>query len=392
MTKRFNAREKLDLGGLRYGDLGRLKKILAFTLVELLVVIAIIGVLITLLLPAVQAAREAARRMQCTNNLKQVGLAIHNFHDVRQGIPPCNIIDEYTSSMWGFILPYMEQASLYELIASTNNAWGKHMITHGYWWNNTLTEDQRKGFGSVSVWHCPTRRTGVATYRENGAKIATYGIGESYQPGPQGDYAMVCAMTDPDAFAWYFPNVKPHLHRGPFRMSIVDAAEYNSVSKFTFSPRDTFAWIQDGLTNQFFIGEKHIPIGRVGQCTETAPSTGDLEAGIGDGSILTFGGGAWATGGARSLVYYEAAAVAVPAGTAGVLKLGLAMPRDLSIAPEPRNPFNSPMRGYGFGSWHPGCCNFLMGDGSVRSVSVTTPPDILASLSLVNDGETVELP
>ena len=86
----------------------------AFTLVELLVVIAIIGILVALLLPAIQAAREAARRSQCTNNLKQIGLAAHNFHDSRKQLPPMRVTD-HQQTFLVLILPHLEETQLANL-------------------------------------------------------------------------------------------------------------------------------------------------------------------------------------------------------------------------------------------------------------------------------------
>ncbi len=157
-----------------------------FTLVELLVVIAIIGILVALLLPAVQAAREAARRMQCGNNLKQFGLALHNYHDTYKKFPPASGPRSFSAQT--YLLPFMEQLNLYNQIdfnVSTNHA------------NNAIPRGTQ-----LVIFNCPSDPLALmpagwagSTYRVNlgsgilfGMPSTTSGNSNFGMPAPNGPF------------------------------------------------------------------------------------------------------------------------------------------------------------------------------------------------------------
>jgi hypothetical protein len=351
------------------------------------VVIAIIGMLIALLLPAVQAAREAARRSQCTNHLKQLGLGIHNFHDTLTGLPP-SILCEYRMSLFLFVFPYIEQQGLYDIFLTTedyagNKTFSKGLTTNAWYGKTTivggappkLTDDQRKAFGSVPLYYCPSRRRPPAyledpTTPDRSTEFGSSG-GAQYHAGPQIDYAFLSTASNPtDADGWArFANTDDASSviptRGPFRKSINNHVSDTNPAT-TWSPRDNFAWLQDGLSNQLMLGEKHFNFFDVGgswmgSCGYIGDDCSYLEAGPGGVSVTSI---------TRTFDHPN---------------FGIAR-------------FNEPtyygdrFMGHRFGSVHPGICNFLIGDGSTRGIAVTTPHRILYAVGCVNDGESVSLP
>ena len=155
------------------------RKFNGFTLVELLVVIAIIGILIGLLLPAVQAAREAARRMSCTNNLKQVGLALHNYHDTHASFPPMRTspsseVSGYTGA-WGCVsfyvalYPFMEQTSRWDAVISKGDE--SHQLSG---WSEVWDCSTTEFAAPISMMGCPSDATANQKSYTNSGQRGSY--------------------------------------------------------------------------------------------------------------------------------------------------------------------------------------------------------------------------
>jgi len=372
--------------------LGRAGYLQAFTLVELLVVIAIIGILIALLLPAVQAAREAARRTQCTNHLKQVGLAVHNFHDTQRSLPPAFIFYPSRMSIYGLIYPYMEQTALYE-IAMTGSGPGQSFdrTLDAAWWQS-LTDEQRRGFASVSTYLCPSRRSGTQMTTDGNTPGSTVDT----LPGPLSDYMMLAQRivnAGATQFWHLFNQGDGDSMYGPFRQGLATVtyasggpADRNPPANGTVTSwrgRDKISWWSDGTTNQLTFIEKHLPAGREGQCSFNAVG---IDRERNECSYLT---GVYGTASKNNVIlcsHFNTQA----SGSTNVFT-GKPIPNNLNYGAEGNGAVTN-WGSYAAGSSHTGVLNAAVGDGSVSAISKTVNTDLIVRLTHVEDGMAVSLP
>jgi prepilin-type N-terminal cleavage/methylation domain-containing protein len=354
-----------------------------FTLVELLVVIAIIGILIALLLPAVQAAREAARRTQCSNNLKQIGLAVQNYHDIRQEICPAWLtLDTGATSgcapngyaSWPILLlPFMEQQNVYDLVdlSSQMSAAGTAPANHA-----TVRGT------SIPTYFCPSRRTPPALTTDNLCSVGdyagvAYGLGASTNDTSPGDTTGT-GVTETQPRTWDGAMVACRAFN---QLSVANTAVINGFQPGTLGGRDfrsmtTFASVLDGLSNTAFIGEKAVHKDRLGTAN-TASTAQDGHYYYGPN---TAGSSTRTIGGGMSYFMRRLA----PDDAAGVNRIIPLKPTgDTNVANDPQ---------FRFGSWHPGVTLFMLGDGSVRQVSNSTSNVSLQRFGTRNDRLTFDLP
>ncbi len=310
------------------------RKTSGFTLVELLVVIAIIGILIALLLPAVQAAREAARRMQCSGNFKQVSLALHNYHTTHRSFPPGTTwnwgLKYYGWSWSAFILPYLEETALDNAID----------FESAYW----LAGGRESGGYSLPIYNCPSDpRAGGWTEWASG-----YYLGKKDVE----DYRSTNITGVADSHIW--ERNDPY---GENRNGMLFANKAIGISE-----------VSDGTSGTLFVGEvtgargRHPTQGEAWfQHTWFTYNCHGLKDGINGHNTLPGGRNDSPTGNPIDGAGY-------PSGN-----------RHAEMFAE-----------LGFSSWHPGGCHFSMVDGSTHFFTTEMDLTVLQALATRAGGETVD--
>ncbi|MEZ6091148.1 MAG: DUF1559 domain-containing protein [Pirellulaceae bacterium] len=296
----------------------------AFTMVEMLVVITVIGILMALLLPAVQSSRESANRTNCQNNLKQIGLAIQNFHETRNELPPSRNYDHYSS--WAFlILPHLEQLNLFD-------SWDP---TLKYYYQNDVAR-----LTIVPMYECPSRPGGTMISTHFDDILSPHETGP-HVPGITGHYACSAGFGPSGTWNWITSNGAMIMGRGKTEPPTPDGqyAPPGAILK-SYKSRTAFRDVIDGLSTTILVGEKHARPSAFGRASED----GAIYNGDHPGNFSRCGG------------------------------------PGCPIARTPNSPFQA-----NFGSYHPGICNFVMVDGSVRSINKTISTDILGRLTARND-------
>lgn len=360
-----------------------------FTLVELLVVIAIIGVLVALLLPAVQSAREAARRSQCQNNLKQQGIAIHGYHDSKKKLPSGGRPPEAATVRCGvfiYMLPWFERKDLWDLY-DTSQSWG-HL-------NNREVASTR-----IPTYECPSspKHGNLLDHNPDGATPGAPWVGIVAPGDYAGSLGVHSALPAAAAAAYptYYTQIagRPETegYTPPAPLTVQATADIVSTATATtngFLPKNasiTFQDVTDGLSNTIAVWESggRPLVYRLGSPVDPNPSNRRVNAGgwvrpasdiilLGSDKTGTkFPGQGWTPAANEPIVLNKTNGVDI--GQENYATTGYMIGSPTWRTEGTSQPY----------SFHPGGLNILLGDGAVKFLSEDTHIGIAAALTTRN--------